>query len=217
MYAFGKRNLHNIQTIFQQKTGVDLHPVKSRFLPVKMTVIMAAILLCGFSMTAFTYNLFSSLRGDELSLSASYQGNGIVSVQVENRSDKQLNFQPQLKLIRWSTGQEIKPVSDDVVFSKTEFQPHTSGTMTVDLSQAYDIEQLEQPLNEDHYYFVLTNNDFLFGQDWMCTVYFCEPVEIEMEYPDEIVPVETDALLSEQIAEQLIICCAFSIWFAVFT
>lgn len=203
MDAFGKQNLQNIRTIFRQKTGVNLHPVKNRFVPVKMAGIMVAILICGFSMTAFAWNIFSSLRGDELSLSASYQGDGIVSIQVENKSDKQLKFQPQLKLMRWSTGEEIEPVSDDVIFSGTEFLPHSSGTMTVDLSQAYDIEALEQPVKGDNYYFVLTNNDFLFGQDWMCTVHFSEPIEMEIEYPEEIVPVETDAELSEQIAEQL--------------
>ena len=94
MDAFGKQNLQNIRTIFRQKTGVNLHPVKNRFVPVKMAGIMVAILICGFSMTAFAWNIFSSLRGDELSLSASYQGDGIVSIQVENKSDKQLNFQP---------------------------------------------------------------------------------------------------------------------------
>lgn len=154
-------------------------------------------------MTAFAFNLFSSLAGDELSLCADYQGNGLVSITVENKSEKVLKFQPQLKLMRWSTGEEIQPDSDDIVFTSTEIQPHTSGVMTIDLSQAYDIALLEQPLNGDHYYFVLTNNDFLFGQDWMCTVYFSEPAEVEIEYPEETVSVENNAELSEQIMEQL--------------
>lgn len=164
---------------------------------------MTAILICGFTMTAFAFNMFSSLAGDDLSLCADYQGDGIVAIKVENQSEKILKFQPQLKLMRWSTGEEIPPDSKHVVFEGTEFQPHTSGVMTVDLSQAYDIELLEQPLNGDHYYFILTNNDFLFGQDWICTVYFSEPAEIEMEYPEETIQIETDAELSEQIMEQL--------------
>ena len=164
---------------------------------------MTAVLICGLTMTAFAFNLFSSLAGDELSLCADYQGNGLVSITVENKSEKVLKFQPQLKLMRWSTGEEIQPDSDDIVFTSTEIQPHTSGVMTIDLSQAYDIALLEQPLNRDHYYFVLTNNDFLFGQDWMCTVYFSEPAEVEIDYPEETVSVENDAELSEQIMEQL--------------
>ena len=84
-------------------------------------------------MTAFAFNLFSSLAGDELSLCADYQGNGLVSITVENKSEKVLKFQPQLKLMRWSTGEEIQPDSDDIVFTATEIQPHTSGVMTIDL------------------------------------------------------------------------------------
>ncbi len=49
--------------------------------------------------------------------------------------------------------------------------------MTIDLSGAYDLALLEQPLTDDWYYFVLTNNNFAFGQDWHCTVEFAEPVE----------------------------------------
>lgn len=203
MNAFSKQNLQNIRSIFEQQTGVDLRPVKRRYLPVKMAVIMTAVLICGFTMTAFTFHLFSSLAGDDLSLCATYQGDGIVSITVENQSDKMLKFQPQLKLMRWSTGEEVQPVSDEITFTGTEFNPHSSGVMTIDLSQAYDVAQLEQPIEGDNYYFVLTNNDFLFGQDWMCTVYFSEPAAIEMEYPEDIVSVETDTELSEQIAEQL--------------
>ena len=45
--------------------------------------------------------------------------------------------------------------------------------MTINLSLAYDIQLLETPLeNGDHYYLVLTNNGFLLGQDWHCSVNF---------------------------------------------
>lgn len=89
-------------------------------------------------MTAFAASLFSSLSGDDLSLSSTYEGNGIVSIQVENKSDKDLNFQKQLKLMRWSTSEEIVPLSDNIIFENTEIKANTSGTMTIDLSAAYD-------------------------------------------------------------------------------
>ena len=100
---------------------------------------------------------FNSRPEDDLSISATYEGQGIVSIQVENKSDKDLNFQPQLKLMLWSTSEEIQPVSDKITFSVTDFKAHTRGIMTIDLSGAYDMDLLEQSLVDDHYFFVLTN------------------------------------------------------------
>ena len=51
---------------------------------VMVTAVLALLLLT----TAFTYPLFSPLDGDALTLSAVYEGSGIVSIQVENRSHK---------------------------------------------------------------------------------------------------------------------------------
>ena len=112
-------------------------------------MLVAAVLVCSLTMTAFAVSLFSSLSGDDLSLSATYEGNGIVTIQVANKSDKDLSFQRQLKLMRWSTGKEVEPVSDTIVFDGTEFEAHTNGVMTVDLSKAYDMDFLEQPLADD--------------------------------------------------------------------
>lgn len=48
------------------------------------------------------YRQLSNLSGDELNLSTIYEGNGLVSVQIENRSDKALHFQSALKLVQWN-------------------------------------------------------------------------------------------------------------------
>ena len=203
MNSFRKSNLQNIKNIFEEKTGVELESTPVWRYPIKKYVVIAAVLVCSFTMTAFAASLFSSLSGDDLSLSSTYEGNGIVSIQVENKSDKDLNFQKQLKLMRWSTSEEIAPLSDNIIFENTEIKANTIGTMTIDLSAAYDFSVLEQPLVDDHYYFVLTNNNFLFGQDWMCSIEFTEPIITPIQEPTPINPVEADKVSVSKVAEKL--------------
>ncbi|WP_312279240.1 hypothetical protein [Oscillibacter sp.] len=198
--SFSKTNLQNIKGIFEEKTGVELPSRRTLRRPVRAAVILAAALVCCFLLAAFAVNLFSSLSGDDVGFSAAYEGNGIVSIVVENRSDKALAFQPKLKLMRWSTGEEIAQISDDVVFTGTKITANSSGTMTIDLSNAYDTNALEEPLTNDNYYFVLTNNNFLFGQDWMCTIWFSEPV-VTPDAP--IPPVQADETILRAIPEDL--------------
>ena len=189
MSRFTKRNLRNIKCIFEEKTGVDLNPAHrmGKRLSVRKAVLAAAVIVCCLAMTAFTYPLFSSLDGDELSLNGTYLGDGIVSVYVENQSDKTLEFQETVKLVSWNDG-EVAP-RGKVKLENTRFAPHTSGTMTVDLSGAYDIEALETTIpgkpKDSWYYLMLTNNGFLFGQDWMCSFHFVEEVPEETEAPEE--------------------------------
>lgn len=202
MDSFNKTNLQNIKDIFEEKTGVALE-TRRRRQPIRAAMLVAAVLVCSLTMTAFAVSLFSSLSGDDLSLSATYEGNGIVTIQVANKSDKDLSFRRQLKLMRWSTGKEVEPVSDTIVFDGTEFEAHTNGVMTVDLSKAYDMDFLEQPLADDNYYFVLTNNNFMFGQDWMCFVTFAEPIKTVVDDPIPVTPVEADKELVAQIMEEL--------------
>ena len=203
MDSFNRTNLQNIKNIFEEKTGVDLDMGRQHRHPIKSAMLIAAVLICSLTTTAFAVSLFSSLSGDDLSLSATYAGDGVVSIYIENRSDKKLSFQKQLKLMQWSTSEEIEPKSGEVVFSGTVFDAHTSGVMTVDLSEAFDVETLEQPLTDDHYYFVLTNNNFMFGQDWMCFVTFAEPIKTVVEDPIPVTPVEADKELVAQIMEEL--------------
>lgn len=197
---FTKNNLHNIKCIFEEKTGTDLNPVHrmQSKRPVRKVIVLAAAIISCLTMAAFTYPLFTPLDGDELTLSATYKGNGIVSVYVENGSDKTLEFEKQVKLINWGTGEEVEHLEGKVTFENTKFEPHSSGTMTVDLSDAYDIEELETTIpgkpKEAYYYLLLTNNSFLFGHDWMCSFHFAE--EIAEETVAETLP--EDSLLTAQ-------------------
>ena len=193
MNRMKKQNLRNIKCMFEEKTGVDLNPAHrmGRKMPGRKLVILAAVLVCCLALTAFTYPLFSSLDGDELALSGSYLGAGIVEVFVENRSDKELQFQNQVRLMSWNNG-EVE-AHGKVKVENTRFEPHSSGIMTVDLSDAYDIETLETTVpgkpKDSWYYLVLTNNSFLFGQDWMCSFHFVE------ELPEETVEAEPDPFM----------------------
>ena len=200
MNTFRRENLDHIKDIFQEKTGVEL----TRRRPVRRTVrviaVAAAVIACCTVTALAVTGLFSSLDGDDLALSAVYEGEGIVTIQVENRSDKVLQFQETLKLMRWTTGEEVVPLSDDVAFAGTKIDPHSGGVMTVDLSGAYDMEMLEEPLTDDWYYFVLTNNNFVFGQDWMCSVNFARTIWTPVEYPE---PGQVDAAAVQRIEESL--------------
>ena len=204
MDSFNRTNLQNIKDIFEKKTGVCMGGRKS-FRSFRVALVMVVVLLCCLSTTAFAANLFSSLDGDDLELSSVYEGNGVVSVQVENKSDKELRFQSVLKLMQWTTSEEIKPLSGKrISFSNTNIPAHSSGTMTIDLSEAYDMALLETPLEgNDWYYFILTNNHFVFGQDWMCAVDFAEPNTIPMEHPTPITPADADEKLVMEIMEEL--------------
>lgn len=168
-----RRNLHNIKSIFQARTGVPLVPSRR---PAKRALLLAAVIACCALLAAFTLPLFTPLNGDVLTLSGTYLGNGIVSVSVKNDSDRELEFQEQLKLISWTTGEEIPPLTGNPSFENTVFPPHSTGTMTIDLSGAYDIDALETTIpgrpKDVYYYLLLTNRDFLFGHDWMCSFSF---------------------------------------------
>lgn len=202
MSRMTRKNLHNIKCIFEEKTGTDLNPVHGTQprRPVRKLAVLAAVMICCFALAAFTYPLFTPLDGDELSLKGTYEGNGIVSVYVENGSDKTLEFQTQTKLMRWSTSEEVEQTGGAVRFENTKFPPHSSGIMTVDLSEAYDIHALENPeYNPEWYYLLLTNNSFLFGHDWMCSVDFVEQKATE-ENPSHVTS-EAESL--ETIEEEL--------------
>lgn len=186
MSELKKENLENIKSIFEEKTGVELPRRKSLRRSAKIAIALAAVVAC-LSITAFAGVQFSSLEGDELALGANYEGNGVVAISVQNNSDKLLEFDEKFYLRRWS-GDTVAVDMSAVRFENTAFAPNSSGIMRIDLSDACDVAELEQPLAAgDHYYFLLTNNGFAFGQDWMCSVDFAPRAEKD---PTDIEPIE---------------------------
>lgn len=197
MNRFTKNNLRNIRQTFEEKTGVNLN-VESRVSPKKTKYLLLAAALCALLLASCARTLFSGLNGDDLSLKGTYLGDGIVSIEVVNRSDKSLEFQKQVKLMGWRNG-EVEPLPGGTMrVENTRFPAHSGGTMLVDLSEAYDIKALENgtwgTLEESGYYLILTNHDFLFGHDWMCFFHFSEPAEeitpTEPETPPEPAPAQ---------------------------
>lgn len=202
MKRMNSQNLQNIRSIFEVRTGVDLSCRRTSLSVRKVGILVAAILAC-LTMAAFAWPLFSSLDGDELSLSATYEGEGVVLISVENHSDKKLEFQKQTKLMRWVTSEELPRLTGKPVFENTVFAPHSSGVMTIDLSSAYDMKAVETDYNrEEWFYLLLTNKDFLFGQDWMCSICF-GTAEPEPETTEIVPSVSADPTIMQNIETEL--------------
>lgn len=170
MKRMTRKNLYNIKEKVARETGVSF---RYSGVPVRKMAVLAAAAVCCLALAAFARPLFTPLNGDELSLLGVYRGAGIVEICVKNGSDRDLEFQEQTRLMCWVPDEEVKPIGGNVVFENTFFPANSEGTMTVDLSQAYDIAALEmEGKNLRSYYLLLTNRDFLFGHDWMCSFTF---------------------------------------------
>lgn len=174
MSAMTNENFRSICRMVEKKAGVTLGPDRTpeRKRGMKLIPVLAALVLLALTMTASAFKLFTPLNGDALALGGIYEGDGIVTVWVENGSDKYLRFQEQLKLMDWEKSQELPRLGGRVIFRNTVFPPHSSGAMTLDLSGAYDMELLEREIARVNLYLVLTNFDFQFGHDWICFVRF---------------------------------------------
>ena len=210
MNRFTRENLHNIRSIFEEKTGVNLNEEQPVYPKRKAKYLLLAAVISALLLASCTKVLFSGLDGDELSLGGTYLGDGIISVEVENRSDRELEFQKQVKLMRWTDGEVESVPGGKVRIENTRFPAHSGGTMLVDISGAYDIAALEsvtpQTQKESWYYLVLTNHNFLFGHDWMCSFRFVEPAEETMptEQPEPATqPEPVQTLNPEKIDDNL--------------
>lgn len=172
----------------------------------KIAIMITCIILMMYGVV-FAFEMFSDLNGDELSLGAKYEGDGIISIYVENKSNKTLDFEKNIKLMKWSNSEEIKPISDKIKMENTKFNAKSSGVMKLDISKMYDLGEIEKPLiSDDHYYLILTNNNFIFGNDWHCSIEFNKSnnegkTSTEIVYKDKI---ELDSsLVSKNVNEEL--------------
>lgn len=166
-----------------------------RFCGVKRTIAVAGMMLCFLALSAFAYSKFSSIAGDEVVFCSVYRGDGIFEITITNSSDRDLELQEQVKVMRWSSAEEVQGNADKILFENMKIEAHSEGTVMIDLSEGYNIAELEEPLpSGDWYYLVLTNNNFAFGQDWMCDIDFDENVSNTITYssmteekPEEVV------------------------------
>lgn len=181
MQKYNSDTLTNIKSLIQEKTGVSFAGEPRRYIMRKYSVIIACM-LCFISLSAFAYYKFNSLNGDDLALSAVYLGNGKYEVIITNMSSHDLKLQDDVKVMQWSTGSEVSGKKGSVNVITCDIPAGETGIIEIDISYAYDVEVLREGLNgNDWYYFVLTNNNFAFGQDWMCSFDF------DIENPEEVI------------------------------
>ena len=154
---------------------------------------MAGSLLCLVSLSAFAYAKFSDLNGDVAGFASAYQGDGRFEIVIINDSDRELKLQDNVKVMQWSTSKEVEGDSRKIRMSGQTIAPHSQGVVSIDISEGYDVKAMEENLPEgDWYYFVLTNNNFAFGQDWMCSFDF------EIEQTEDVMDRSVDFM--EQMA-----------------
>lgn len=174
MEKYSKKNLQAIQAIVQKKTGAVIVPDrKPAGYKIKRMALLACSLSCFIILCAFAYVKFSDLNGDRAGFAPVYRGDGKFEIVVYNDSDKELKLQNKVKVMQWSTGEEVEGDRAKIKMSSTTIAPHSEGIVYIDISEGYDVKAMEENLQEkDWYYFILTNNNFVFGQDWMCSFDF---------------------------------------------
>lgn len=190
-----RKNLKAIQAIVQEKTGTVIIPDRkpARY-KIRQIALLACSLLCFVLLCAFAYAKFSDLNGDVAGFASAYQGDGRFEIVIINESDKELKLQDKVKVMQWSTSEEVEGDSRKIRMSGLTIAPHSQGVVSIDISEGYDVKAMEESLPEgDWYYFVLTNNNFAFGQDWMCAFDF------EVEQTEDVMNRSADFM--EQVAE----------------
>lgn len=173
MEKFTQKNMDGIKSVIQDRCGVKMHKTPPAKRPLKRCVLSAACLVCFMALSAFAYYKFNCLTGDNLALNSEYKGGGKFEITVDNLSDHELRLQDKVKVMRWSTGEAVEGDPERIHLDGGVIEPHSTGTVTVDISDGYDVEAMKKSIGKnDWYYFVLTNNDFAFGQDWGCAFEF---------------------------------------------
>ena len=174
MEKYSRKNLKAIQEIVQKKTGITVAEVrKPAGYKIRQLALLAGSLLCFVTLCAFAYAKFSDLNGDDAMFATVYQGDGRFEIVVINNSDRELKLQDKVKVMQWSTGKEVEGDNEKISMEILTIAPHSQGVVSIDISEGYDVGAMEENLPDgDWYYFVLTNNNFAFGQDWMCSFDF---------------------------------------------
>lgn len=169
MKKYSRKSLRNIQAIVQDKTGVVI--TTNRELTgykIRRIALLTGCLFCFVTLCAFACAKFSDLNGDKAGFASAYQGNGRFEIVVINYSDRELKLQDNVKVMQWSTSEAVEGDNDKIRMSGLTIAPHSEGIVSIDISEGYDVGAMEKNLQEgDWYYFVLTNNNFAFGQGWM--------------------------------------------------
>lgn len=144
---------------------------KTHHISIRRITLLAAVLITVLCLCAFTYSYFSTIAGDNLILTATYAGDGIVLAQVENQSDRELTLEPVVKLFHYSDKDPVETTGKAPVITGLTIPGNTTQTVRIDLRNAYDLNKLERTYN-DFILLQLTNKGFTPGQKWTCIVSF---------------------------------------------
>jgi len=164
------RGIGGISSRYVWEAETFIHQSKHT-ISIRKIVVIAAILISILLLCAFTFSVFSTLAGDNLILSANYASEGIVLVQVENQSNRDLRLEPTIKLLYYSTNTEVPCSGIEPKLTGLTIPAKTTQTVRIDLRQSYDIAALEAIVN-DFICLQVTNKSFLPGQKWTCLVSF---------------------------------------------
>ncbi len=167
---YSKKDLDNVHHLCKKPY---INKKKSFKVPIAIVSLLFIAIFSGFA-----YNYFSGIKGDELAFNTKYKGDGIVHIEVENKSHKDLQFTAGI-LKSWKDNKELlylnKKGENNIPCVQVDMPLIKGGekkTIIIDLSE-YDYKELEKPIKyNDGFIFVLTNDNFQYGQNWTTAIRF---------------------------------------------
>lgn len=163
-----------LRTIKQMDEKLNKRKTYDKLKPlVVITTFIVVLVLSGFA-----YDYFSGIKEDNLEVNSKYMGNGIIEIEVINKSYKNLQFTQGI-LKSWKNNEELvylnKKGEKDIPCVDVDMPLIKGGekkTITINLSN-YDYKKLEEPVAlNDGYMFMLTNSEFEYGQNWLTWINF---------------------------------------------
>ncbi len=132
MKKYGRKNLRAIQAIVQEKTGAVIIPDrKLTGHKIRQMALLAGSLLCFAILCAFAYAKFSDLNGDVAGFAPAYQGDGRFEIVIINESDRELELQDKVKVMQWSTSEEVEGDNGKIRMSGMTIAPHSEGVVSL--------------------------------------------------------------------------------------
>lgn len=177
-FAVGKicpQHIYEAENYFEEE-----HTLHIKF---RRLMLVAAIITCLVTLTAFAASVFSTWGGDRLVMNALYAGDGIVWVEITNQSDKELKLEPNIKLYYYSTQELVESTGEEPFISDLTIPANMTKRVRLDLRRTYDVAALEENDRKDFYCLQLTNDSFLLGQKWTCIVSFVVSDYVTPYYP----------------------------------
>ena len=147
MEKYNKQRLGNIHAIFEERTGICIAEKRCNYsCGAKRVAAVVGMMFSILTLSAFVCSKFSSLDGDDLGFKPVYKGDGVFEITISNFSDRDLKLQEQVKLMRWSSAEEVHGCSDKIKFENIKIEANSEGTIVIDLSEGYNIVELATAL-----------------------------------------------------------------------